>query len=240
MRNISASGKNFLATETSFKIAHLVAIELSSSTATVPVFSYATDYFTDLTIDGNTYRANRILTVGSITEREGLVNYKVNLTVPGELEEELRRVIIDSSSESYEDRKIIINRVYLDPQGNPIDISTDTPDGAMTYFEGTITDTSVKENITNGSSVIKWECASVFQDFERIDGRITDDAAHRGTDLAGQTGEGAKRPEYNTDTGFQHANQAISVVGQYTTLETKYKLKKKMVVCIAYLLIVRK
>ena len=37
----------------------------------------------------------------------------------------------------------------------------------------------------------------------------------------------AKRPEYQEDYGFYHANKSVAFLGKYQTKEERYKLKSR-------------
>lgn len=219
---ILQSARDYLTSATSVKIAHLVEIELAGNNN---VFSYGTDYLSSITISGKTYSAGRVMSVGGVKFTQGITNYTVSVTVPGEYQDELDKVTTDSS---YEGRRINIYRVFLDNLGQVIPIDDETG-GPLIWFQGKITSISLSDPITKGSSKVTFNCAGLLADFEKVNGRITDDAAHRGL-VSGVLGpipsNGAKRVEYQTDTGFLHANQTISTNIKYLALEKEYYLKK--------------
>jgi hypothetical protein len=238
-RNLLPSAITYLAGATQVKIAHLIKIELAASTPTARVYMYVTDYASSRVWDNQTYEAGKVTKVGQLRQTQGLTNYKLSVDVAGEFQEELDRALVDNNSSSYVGRQVEVLRAYLDEGGDIIPFDKDT-NGPMQYFIGDISSINISENATTGSSTVTWECAGKFQDFELINGRITDDVAHRGlvsatdadvtagsaTQIGNQVpSSGAKKDSYKTDRGFQHANQTIEVVTRYTTNETRYKTK---------------
>lgn len=227
-RNIRADAIQYLATAKSIRIAHLVELELPNSTKDSPAFDYLTDYSTEVTWAGKVYAPDRVTSVGDVRQGKGLTNYKLKIDIAGEYDEELQRAINDNGQTSYTNKGIRVYRAYLAEDGSiiPFDINTNGP---MEYFFGLITDVNVNDGIISGEATVTWQCSGKFQDFEMINGRITDDVSHRGlvTDDFGNSipSDGAKKEAYKTDTGFQHANQTISLISKYTTTEKRYKMK---------------
>lgn len=221
-RNLLPSAIDYLEQADSTRIAHLIKLELVNS-----VFLYLTDYQSEVLFE-QVYTPGKVLKVGSVRQTQGITNYKLSMDIAGEFQEELARGLVDNVSNSYVGRKLEVQRAYLDNAGEilPFDITTNGP---MQYFIGEITDINISESIVSGSSTVTWQCAGKFQDFELVNGRITDDASHRGlvtsNDGAFIPSDGAKRVEHKTDTGFQHANQTIDIVTNYTSTETRFKIK---------------
>ncbi len=221
---ILASAKTFLASNSSVRVANLVRIELATAT---PTYAYLTDYLANITYGGNIYQAGRINSVSSVKLTQGVQNYTIQVSIAGEFLEELQKGL---SSYSYEGRQIQILRAYLDNNGAIVAFDPED-NGPFKLFLGSITSITINEDITRGSSVVVWECAGLLQDFEKVNGRITDDAAHRGLVSAGAgldpiPSTGAKKEAYKTDTGFLHANQTVSAGLSYVGKETEYYLKK--------------
>jgi hypothetical protein len=225
-RNLKDDAIIYLANTTQVKIANLIKIELA--TAGTPVYMYVTDYANDIVWDGHTYEAGKVTKVGQLRQTQGITNYKLSVDIAGEFQVELDRGLVDNNSESYVGREVEVLRAYLDASGAiiPFDVTTEGP---MQYFIGDISSINISESVISGSSTVTWECAGKFQDFELINGRITDDIAHRGLSVAEDGSSipstGAKKESYKTDTGFQHANQTIDLITQYTTSETRYRTK---------------
>lgn len=221
---ILQSARDYLNSAKSVRIAHLVEIELAGNNN---VFSYGTDYLSSITVSGKTYSAGRIMSVGAVKFTQGVTNYTVSVTVPGEYQDELDKVTTDAS---YEGRRINIFRVFINDAGNMIPIDDETG-GPLIWFQGKVTSVDLSDPITKGTAKVTFNCAGLLSDFEKVNGRITDDAAHRGL-VSGALGPipsvGAKRVAYQTDTGFLHANQTISTNIKYLALEKEYYMKKSM------------
>jgi hypothetical protein len=230
-RNLKQSALDYLAGTSRVRVAHLVRFELAAHTDAVPAYHYLTDYQHNITYDGKVYEANKITKVGSVNQTQGFTNYKLNIDVAGEYQEELDRALIENTNQSYVGKGILVYRAYLDDSGDIIPFDA-TTDGPMVYFVGDITNLDITEEVVRGVSTVRWQCAGKFQDFELVNGRITDDTSHRGlvSDPGNPGGtipsDGAKLPSHQTDTGFQHANQTISAITKYTVKEKRYKLKK--------------
>ena len=209
----------------SVRLAHLVALEVPGGG-----FSYHTDYSRDITYGGQIYKSGLIKDIGSVKQTRRFASYDLTVSLSGADPIELQRAL---NSSAYLNRKITIHRAYLDTNGDiiPMLVNGDT----LKYFEGVINKAGVKDSAKvsgAGSSLVSWTCSSEFADFKKVSGRITDDASHRG--LAYREGfEGlqpsasAKRPEYQTDLGFFHANRSVSTLAQYQVAETRYRTKVK-------------
>ena len=186
------------------------------------------DYQSDVLLEGNTYAAGKVLKVGEIRQTQGITNYKLSIDIAGEFEVELNRGLVENTNTSYIGKSIQVLRAYLDSAGNIIPFDLDT-EGPMEYFTGDVSDINISESVTKGSSTVTWQCAGKFQDFELVNGRVTDDASHRGLAVNADgnlaPSDAAKKESHKTDKGFQHANQTINVVTNYTSSETRYKVK---------------
>ena len=84
-----------------------------------------------------------------------------------------------------------------------------TSNGPLEIFRGLITDIGVKEDVVRGSSTVTWNCANHFADFERVNGRLTDDVYHRAL-VNGVPTNSAKKSQYQKDRGFYHAVDRLS------------------------------
>lgn len=221
---INESAKLQLINSTSVRIAHLVEIELAGTDG---VYSYLTDYSSNISLGGKIYLAGKVTNVGSTTRTQGITNYTLSVTVAGEFQEEIDKATTELS---YEGRAINVYRAYILPSGNILNLETSTG-GPLILFEGKVSGISLRDNVTSGSSTVTWSCAGLLYDFEKVNGRLLDDAAHRGL-VSGGIGElpvpssGAKRVEYRTDTGLLHTNQTISTNIKYLAKEKEYYLKK--------------
>lgn len=222
---IIQTAKDYLAATNNIKVAHLIEIELAG---TDNVFDYLTDYRGDIEFDSKVYAAGKVKNVSSVRLTKGVTNYKLDVTVAAEFQEELDKATTD---ESYEGRRLNVYRAFLDEAGEIIEIDSSTG-GPFILFQGTITNINLKDAVTSGSSSVVWSCKGLLHDFEKVNGRITDDSSHRALESSGELGtlvpgSGAKREEYKTDTGFQHSNQTVAASLSYLTTETEYYFKKK-------------
>ena len=234
-RNILTSAINYLKDNSSLRIAHLVRLETSSTPST---YVYLTDYHGTVWYNGIAYEAGKVTSVGDVRQTQGLVNYKLNIDIAGEYEEELARGLTENTNTSYVGRDIEVLRAYIDTDGTILDFNDVNGDDIGTgnqplqYFIGDITDINITEGVTSGNSKVVWQCAGRFADFNKVAGRITDDTSHRGLQLNLVTGQyeptaGAKVVAHQTDRGFQHAAQTIDIAPKYTATETEYRMKKR-------------
>lgn len=226
-RNLLTSAVDYLATASELRVAHLVRFDIPTPGGPVP--AYLTDYHSDVEWDNKTYQAGKITKIGNVRQVQGLTNYKVSIDVAGEYQEELDRGLVSNANLSYIGNSIEVLRAYLDGSGSIIPFDKDT-EGPMKLFIGDITDIEISEGVTSGISKVTWQCAGKFQDFDLVNGRITDDISHRGVVLeegVEVSSDGAKRDAHQTDTGFQHANQTINIITKYTTQELRYKMQSR-------------
>lgn len=219
---ILQTARDYLNSASNVRLAHLVEIELAGTDG---VYSYLTDYMSDLTVNGRAYTAGKVTSVGAVRLTQGLTSYTVSINVAAEYQEELDKATTELS---YEGRRINVYSCYIGDNGAPILMDSETG-AALVIFQGRITNISLSDNLVSGSARVTWQCAGLLSDFEKVNGRVTDDDSHRGI-ISGALGPvpsiGAKRPEYQTDTGFLHANQTIATNIRYTALEKEYYLKK--------------
>lgn len=225
MTRILDSAKKVIAEQTTARIAHLVRIEQPGH---VGVFKYLTDYGRNIEYLGNIYNTNSIKSIGNVKQTKLLNNYQVNITISGTVEDEFEAAL---SSESLIDRRITIYKAFLDNNDRIIPMRADGT--TIKYFEGSISTVGTRDNANTsgiGSSTISWSCASSLQDFQAVNGRLTDDEAHRG--LVNVNGvltpsTAALRPEYQQDKGFAHANKSISILASYQTKEKRFKMTSR-------------
>lgn len=226
-RNILPSAIEYLANTSRVRVAHLVTLELPGSTEEELIYDYLTDYSTEVEWEGKVFAPDRVVSVGEVRQGKGLTNYKVKVDIAGEYTFELDRALNDNKESSYVGKSIRIQRAYLRDDGTIIPFDK-TTNGPMEYFFGNVSDISISDGIVSGATTVTWQCAGKFEDFDLVNGRVTDDASHRGLENIGGVlvpGSGVKRPEYAEDTGFQHANQTVNLISKYTTTEKRYKMK---------------
>jgi hypothetical protein len=215
-----------LRTHTNIRRATLIRLESPLSTALAPIYLYYTDYSRSITYGGITYKSDVLQNIKNIKFTTELTAHKVKVQFSGLIEEQLN-IALDNAS-SFLNKTIRISQLFLDPL-------TEEPvlaEGLVVLFEGLITGSSLSDRKSGNrhTSIIEWDCSNHFQDFQQVVGRMTDDYAHRGMLVVnGQWAPSlaTKRPEYATDKGFFHANKSTSILAQYQTEETKYRMVKK-------------
>lgn len=230
MKKILDSAREYLRTNNKIKTACLITLELPSSTGLSSAYIYLTDYFRDVRYNGILYTSGKVKSITTHKQNRDLSIGSLSFTITGTAEDEVLKLV--QNGVSFLDRSISIHQAVIDGEGNILPVDPDT-NGPLLYFRGKITGGGIKDNIgTSGvsTSVITWNCSNQFYDFDRVNGRFTDDADHRGLEIvAGQLvpSNGAKRPEYQEDYGFFHANKSISILAKYQVQEERYKLQSK-------------
>ncbi|WPJ53924.1 putative baseplate hub protein [Klebsiella phage RCIP0070] len=230
MRQILPSAKAYLANNDKIRLAYLVSIELPGSTGNNAVYAYMTDYMRDINYGGILFQSGKIKTISSHKQNRTLTVGSLSFSVTGTDANEVIKLV--QSGVSFLDRSISIYQAIIDDNGEILPVDPDT-NGPLLFFRGKIVGGGIKETNTVsgvGTSVITWNCSNEFYDFERVAGRFTDDASHRGLEIV--NGEllpshGAKRPEYQEDYGFFHANKSVNFLAKYQVKEERYKLESK-------------
>lgn len=224
MRFLSDSGRDFLANNDSYGIAHLISLQLPGNAGQV----FFTDYKRDIKIGDTVFESGRVKQVGDVRQTQRLTSYNLSIVVTGLIQEELDRVL---QSTQYSGQDITIERIFLDDNDRIVPMTDDRPQ--ITYFEGEIVSIGIRDSVNvggNSTSDITWTVSSKINNFNRVNGRITDDASHRG--LVSVGGEfvpsgSAKKLEYQNDKGFFHSNQSINVLATYQSRERRYRLVSK-------------
>lgn len=230
MKKILDSAKNYLNTHDKLKTACLIALELPSSSSSASAYIYLTDYFRDITYNGILYRSGKVKSISSHKQNRELSIGSLSFTITGTAEDEVLKLV--QNGVSFLDRSVSIHQAIIDGEGNILPVDPDT-NGPLLFFRGRITGGGIKDNISTsgtGTSVITWSCSNQFYDFDRVNGRYTDDASHRGLEVVSgtlQPSNGAKRPEYQEDYGFFHSNKSTTILAKYQVKEERYKLQSK-------------
>lgn len=229
MKTILPSAKTYLEQHSKIKTAALVALELPASSVQNPLFIYLTDYFRDVVYNGILYTSGKIKSINSHKQNRDLTIGSISFSITGTDKDEVLKVV--KSGVSFLDRQVIIHQAIIDDDGNIVPVDPNS-NGPLLFFQGKVSGVGIKDNTTNtgGSSIITWNCANAFYDFDRVNGRYTDDASHRGLEVvAGELvpSSGAKRPEYQEDYGFFHSNKSTTILAKYQVQEERYKLKSK-------------
>ena len=130
---------------------------------------------------------------------------------------------------SYLNRSVSIYKAHINPAtGKVIGMVENTKkEGPYLLYKGIIATAKLSEDATKDSR-ISWGLVSHWGDFQRVNNRITSDSEHRKTDAAGMSDlDSLVRPEYAKDLGFQHSEQAVNLLTQYTTIESEPRTGKK-------------
>lgn len=231
-RNILPSAQEYLNNTSSIRIAHLITLQLAKA-VNGQAYLYVTDYHSDIydpTVD-KTFLAGRVTKVGDLRQQQGIKHDKLSINLAGEFQEEIDRALVQPGEGSYVGNSVVVMRAFIDGNTGTIIPFDATTGGPMEYFRGQLTDANIKEDVTSGSSTITYSCANHFEDFTRVNGRLTSDADHRGLvtdlDISSPTygklipGSGAKKAIYQTDLGFQHADRVSSITASYMGTESK-------------------
>jgi len=157
-RGLSTAVKTQLASG-SFVMAHLVKLELNST-------YYYTDFSSDITDGSDTYSANGFLKSLSVVSEKaklgigslGVVFSAVNQTL-----------VSDVLNNGHLHRPLTIKRAILD--------SSNTVIGSFAIYSGFIESMSIKDGSENSS--IAFSVANHWADFDRVNGRRTNDASQQ-------------------------------------------------------------
>lgn len=230
MRQILPSAKTYLNNNSKIRLAYLISLELPDSSTGSPSFAYMTDYMRDITYGGIVFTSGKVKTISSHKQSRTLTVGSLNFTLTGTDSNEVIKLV--QSGISFLDRSISIYQAVIDDNGNILPVDPES-NGPLLFFRGKIVGGGIKDNVGSsgvGTSVITWNCSNEFYDFERVNGRFTDDASHRGLEIVNGElvpSDGAKRREYRDDFGFFHANKSVNILAQYQVKEERYKLESK-------------
>jgi len=186
-----------------------------------------TNYFKDLVVDGNVYSSGPLKSIGDIKQTASFSTYNLQVQVSGADSVEMQRAL---NSGAYMGRKIKVQRIYCNHNGTVVPATASST--GLPMFEGVITRAGIADTAGSSgesTSIITWTCSSKFADFQVTNGRSTNDEEHRGL-ILGSDGvtltpsSAAKKEEYKTDKGFQHATNTVAILANYQITETKYKI----------------
>ena len=234
-RGLSAAALTYLSENESVKIAHLITLNLPDNDGLGDVDGFFTDYYTDIVYAGKTYLANRVISVSDVKEKQGIKADKLSIKVAGEIQEELDRALLDPTSNSYVNKDLSILRAFIGADGEIVDFAEEGG-GPMQFFKGQLTDIAITEGVVSGTSQVTWTAANHFSQFNKVNGRLTQDATHRGlvtvedppgTFTEQPDADAVKKSIYMTDIGFIHAETAVDTVAEYDTTEKQYKMRRR-------------
>jgi hypothetical protein len=126
-----------------------------------------------------------------------------------------------AASPNFINRSVMIYKVFTNPDTGLLWGST-----GITIFKGVIQNVSIDEASTGVK--VKWGLTSHWGDWQQVGGRLTTDEIHRNIQPNGRPAEVQPiRNEYASDLGFLHAESSLSAIANYTTQETRTKMKAK-------------
>ena len=154
---------------------------------------YITDFPRDLEWDGNTYLSTGdLLSVPVISETLGIRVNTVSFTLSGVNQSNISKAL----STNFIGLPITIYRGFFSTEAPSVNDIIEDP---IILFKGYISAFSLSEDPVTGTSKLSWSAASHWSDFERKNGRQTNDRTHqelfpgdRFFEYAGQTVEDFK------------------------------------------------
>lgn len=194
--------------ELGFIEGHEVDVVAGSETATVRINSFQDDN-----------RTASITIISGSLSTQNTVNGSLALNTP-----DISALLSDKDAGSYAryiNREVFIYKAH-------IDIDTGNIVGEpFLIFKGIINSGKFIEDPVKGSKV-SWGVTSHWGDFIAVKGRRTSDEQHRALKGDGTPDVPALiRPEYGSDLGFMHSEQALNIIAIYQATETKIRVKSK-------------
>ncbi|QVQ56987.1 putative baseplate hub protein [Proteus phage VTCCBPA139] len=232
MKEVLPSAREYLTDpDSNIKVASLLMMELPSAGGT-PQYVHYTDYPRDLVFNNIPYLSGKLKSVSAHRQDTKLTVGNITFTLSGVDSDEVFRLVRDGVS--FIDRQVTIYQAIIKPDGTILPVDSET-NGPILFFSGKITAGSIKEgqgegNSSASTSSIVWTCANEFYDFEQVNGRLTDDATHRGLEIIDGklvATNSAKKDEYKEDLGFFHSNKSVTILAKYQTQEKRYRMKTK-------------
>ena len=134
---------------------------------------------------------------------------------------------------NYINRDVIVHKVFIATEYTSLannnynagqifgGLGTNTnPQGGLLLFRGLISSVALQDGPKK--STITWTAASHWADFNRIQGRRTEDTSHRAVSSEGVPDRNsAIREAYADDLGFVHASTSVNLTAVYDRTETK-------------------
>ncbi|ATS94094.1 putative tail protein [Pectobacterium phage DU_PP_V] len=231
MKKVLDSAIEYLDNTSRIDMACLVAIQLPSDGSSTQSYAYFTNYYKNISFRGNLYVSGKIRSISSHKQDRKLTIGSISFTVAGTDQDEVVKLV--QNGVSFLDRSVVIYQAVIREDGSILPFSDDDTQDPFLYFNGKINSGGIKDNVTtsgNGSSVITWQCSNQFYDFDRVNGRYTDDATHRALEVVNGElvpSDSVKREEYKTDMGFYHSNKSVNILAKYQVQELRYRLNKK-------------
>ena len=196
--------------------------------------------------DGNSNYNDISVIIKTFTNDGAGFNYTAVDTIPSTNNETLNSIDLvseeitalttsktGSAYNSYLNREVFIYKVFMPTEPITINGNTYNPgqiiggvgsntdlQGGLLLFKGILS----KANLVEGpkKSVINWTASSHWADFNRVQGRKTEDSTHRALNADGVPDrESAIRESYADDLGFLHSTTAINLTAVYNKTETR-------------------
>ena len=174
-RGLSSAVKTKLASG-KFTLAHLVKLELNTT------YKY-TDYAVNIVDGSDTYVPNGFLRgIGAVTENASINIGSIDIAVSSATQ----TILSDVLTNGHLNRNVTIKRAILDTD------DTVVTDGTFQIYAGYIEGMAITDR--QGDSVINFAVANHWADFQRIEGRRTNDSS--------------QQHFFNGDKAFEFAYQA--------------------------------
>ena len=159
-RGLSSAVKTKLASG-KFTMAHLVKLELNTT------YKY-TDYAVNIVDGSDTYVPNGFLRgIGAVTENASINIGSIDIAVSSATQ----TILSDVLTNGHLNRNVTIKRAILDTD------DTVVTDGTFQIYAGYIEGMAITDR--QGDSVIKFAVANHWADFQRIEGRRTNDSSQQ-------------------------------------------------------------
>jgi len=169
-----SSAVNTQLTSGSFVLANLLKLELNTT-------YYYTDFSSDILDSGDTYSANGFLSsIGSVTESSRMNIGSMNLA----LSAVNQTIVSDVLNNGHLHRAVTVKRAILDNSNVIV--------GSFSIYSGFIESMSIRDS--GETSLIAFSVANHWADFERIEGRATNNSS--------------QQHFYDDDLGFEFADQS--------------------------------
>ena len=216
---LTSSDTNFV--EEGFREGDKVSLNLSTTSYEMRIETF--------TNDGKGFILTNIMGSGLAVPSINNVQYDSLSLVSEELTALVTNKVATTYT-SYINRDIEVVKIFTAVEDVSLDVNKDGTDetvvlaggnlGNYLMFKGIISNA----NITDGPSrsEITWVASSHWADFNRVQGRRTEDTSHRALDSDGLPNrEATVTPAYADDLGFLHATRSVNLTAVYNRTETR-------------------
>ena len=194
-------------------------VTFQSNTGINNLVSVRIDVFTN---DNKTIQATSVSEATLSTESNS--NYSYTASLSSDEIVTFTAGDVSTSFTEYLNRDVsVFRRVYV-----PTEDGGFSEAGTYLIFKGLIANGKLTENPLK-SSTMTWQVSSHWSAFTTVNGRTTSDDTHRALKSNQLTSdfESLKRPEYEQDLGFIHADKAFNVAAKFRTGIEKQETKVK-------------